>query len=72
MVIDLKNKMKKVESAEGFSFATEKNTLMEEALSALVMLGFSKAEAEKGLTKIKQQNPDYTVEQLVKNTLKIL
>lgn len=72
VVIDLKNKMKKVESAEGFSFATEKNTKMEEALSALVMLGFSKAEAEKGLTKIKQQNPEYTVEQLVKNTLKIL
>lgn len=72
VVIDLKNKMKKVESSEGFSFATEKNTKMEEALSALVMLGFSKAEAEKGLTKIKQQNPEYTVEQLVKNTLKIL
>ncbi len=72
VVIDLKNKIKKVESAEGFSFTTEKNTVLEEALAALVMLGFSKAEAEKGLTKIKQQNPDYTVEQLVKNTLKIL
>lgn len=72
VVIDLKNKIKNVENAEGFSFTTEKNTTAEEALTALVMLGFSKNEAEKALTKIKQQNPDYTVEQLVKNTLKIL
>jgi len=36
------------------------------------MLGFSKAEAEKGLTKVRQQNPDIGVEQLVKLTLKIL
>ncbi len=72
VVIDLKNKIKKTENSEEFSFSTEKNTIMEEALAALVMLGFSKTEAEKGLTKIRQQNPDYTVEQLVKNTLKIL
>lgn len=72
VVIDLKNKVKGDETAEGLSFAGSKNVSMEEALAALVMLGFSKAEAEKGLQKIRQQNPLYTVEELVKNTLKIL
>lgn len=72
VVIDLKNKVKGDETAEGLSFAGSKNVSMEEALAALVMLGFSKTEAEKGLQKIRQQNPLYTVEELVKNTLKIL
>jgi Holliday junction DNA helicase RuvA len=72
VVIDLKNKVKGDDIAEGLSFAGSKNVSMEEALAALVMLGFSKAEAEKGLQKIRQQNPLYTVEELVKNTLKIL
>jgi Holliday junction DNA helicase RuvA len=72
VVIDLKNKVKGDDTAEGLSFAGSKNVSMEEALAALIMLGFSKIEAEKGLQKIRQQNPLYTVEELVKNTLKIL
>jgi holliday junction DNA helicase RuvA len=72
VVIDLKNKVKGDESSEGLSLVSTKNVSMEEALAALVMLGFSKNEAEKGLQKVRQQNPQYTVEELVKNTLKIL
>jgi Holliday junction DNA helicase RuvA len=72
VVIDLKNKIKGDEGSEGLSLVSTKNVLMEEALAALVMLGFSKNEAEKGLQKIRQQNPQSTVEELVKNTLKIL
>lgn len=72
VVIDLKNKIKGDEGSEGLSLAGTKNVSVEEALAALVMLGFSKNEAEKGLQKIRQQNPQYTVEELVKNTLKIL
>ncbi len=72
VVIDLKNKIKGDDVAEGISLLGTRNVLVEEALAALVMLGFSKNEAEKGLQKIRQQNPQYTVEELVKNTLKIL
>jgi Holliday junction DNA helicase RuvA len=72
VVIDLKNKIKGDDTGEGFSLVNTKNVLVEEALSALVMLGFSKNEAEKGLQKVRQQNPQYTVEELVKSTLKIL
>ena len=48
------------------------NTIKDEALSALVMLGFSKAPAEKALTKIFSQTSDITVEELIKRTLKNL
>ena len=72
VVIDLKNKIKGDDMGEGISLMGTRNVLVEEALAALVMLGFSKAEAEKGLQKVRQQNPQYTVEELVKNTLKIL
>lgn len=72
VVIDLKNKIKGDELTEGVLLSGTRNVSVEEALAALVMLGFSKNEAEKGLQKIRQQNPQYTVEELVKNTLKIL
>jgi Holliday junction DNA helicase RuvA len=72
VVIDLKNKIKGDDLAGGISLLGNRNVLVEEALAALVMLGFSKNEAEKGLQKVRQQNPQYTVEELVKNTLKIL
>ena len=71
IVIDLQDKINKTEG-ETSSILFAGNKANDEALSALVMLGFSRAEAEKGLMKIKQQNPNYTVEELVKNTLKIL
>lgn len=72
VVIDLKNKIGKADASGGLSLVESRNTKVEEALAALTMLGFGKAEAEKGLTKIRQQNPEYTVEELVKQTLKIL
>ncbi|MEI6506980.1 MAG: Holliday junction branch migration protein RuvA [Bacteroidota bacterium] len=72
IVIDLQDKIAKSDGAGGFSVSSVSKNINEEALAALMMLGFSKSEAEKGLIKIKQLNPDYTVEELVKNTLKIL
>jgi holliday junction DNA helicase RuvA len=72
LVIDLQDKLKKVESPELLQNAQFRNPAYEEALAALVMLGFGRAEAEKGLSKIRQQNPESSVEQLVKLTLKIL
>jgi holliday junction DNA helicase RuvA len=73
IVIDLQDKLKKTEGTGDFiSSATPANKALEEALSALVMLGFSRNEAEKGLQKVRQQNPAYTVEELVKHTLKYI
>ena len=72
LVIELQDKLKKSESADGLQANTYVSPAFEEALSALITLGFNKAEAEKSLLKVKQQNPDSSVEQLVKLTLKNL
>jgi Holliday junction DNA helicase RuvA len=71
-VIDLQDKLKNFATdATGLGFVT-RSAAVEEALSAMLALGFGKNDAEKAILKLKQQNPEYTVEQLVKNALKIL
>jgi len=72
VIVDLKDKMGKSDlSAEIFS--STNNTLKEEALSALVMLGFNKQGAEKVLDKIiRTEGTGQTVEQLIKSALKNL
>lgn len=74
IVIDLQDKITKAEGITGdmMSPVSSVNKAVEEALAALVMLGFSRNEAEKGLQKVRQQNPNATVEELVKNTLKYI
>ncbi len=74
IVIDLQDKIQKSGAISGdmLSSLGQHNKATEEALAALVMLGFSRGEAEKGLQKVKQQNPNYSVEELVKNTLKVI
>ena len=72
VIVDLKDKMSKGDlSTEIFSSAN--NTLKEEALSALVMLGFNKSAADKVLEKIiRTEGTGQTVEQLIKSSLKNL
>lgn len=70
MIIELKDKLAKDFSGE--IPTTGGNTSREEALSALVMLGFNKGQAEKALTKILGNDPAMGVEDLVKQALKLL
>jgi Holliday junction DNA helicase RuvA len=70
VIIDLKDKMLKM------SFSTENifvlnNTNRFDALTALVSLGFDKKSVEKALDKVASTG-DETVEQLIKDALKIL
>lgn len=71
VVVDLKEKVGKTVD-EGEIFRDESNTLKEEALSALVMLGFSKSAVRKVLDKILREESDISVEELVKKALKKL
>ena len=50
----------------------ESNSIANEALSALTMLGFSKTPAQKAINKILKQNEVHSVEELVKLCLKKL
>ena len=71
IVIDLKDKLKKSDFQTEI-FDTPNNTIKAEALSALTILGFSKAAIEKTLDKLLKQMPDATVETLIKEALKVL
>lgn len=71
IIIDLRDKVGKSDGAEIIS-SFSNNTIKEEALSALVMLGFSKLPADKALNKIMTENSNLTVEELIKRTLKSL
>ena len=71
IVIDLKDKLKKNDFQTEI-FAVSNNTIKTEALSALMILGFSKAAVEKALDKLLKQMPEATVEVLIKEALKVL
>jgi len=71
IIIDLKDKVGKAGDT-GQIFVTADNTILNEALSALVMLGFSKKDAEKAVGAIVAEFPAATVESVVKQALKRL
>lgn len=72
IVLELHDKLEKTEGDLFTSSTPESNKNREEALSALVMLGFAKMQAEKALQKVEEFSPDATVENLIKYALKML
>ncbi|MHC1779871.1 MAG: Holliday junction branch migration protein RuvA [Bacteroidales bacterium] len=74
LLIDLKDKMVKVSGLESdTSFpVTSAGKVREEASGALVLLGFSKPNVEKVLDSLLKENPSYTLEELIKLSLKRL
>jgi Holliday junction DNA helicase RuvA len=71
IVVDLKDKLGK-HSGTGEIFAFTDNTKREEALSALVMLGFGKSAVVKILDTIIRKEKNLTVEEIIKRALKSL
>jgi len=71
IIVELKDKLGK-EPADQKLFTLANNTVRDEALSALVMLGFPRAAVLKVVEKILTQEPDCKVELLVKQALKML
>ncbi|MGF7141507.1 Holliday junction branch migration protein RuvA [Roseimarinus sediminis] len=69
IIVELKDKLAKEPLAANI-FADTNNTHREEALSALVTLGFVKKSAEKVVDKILREEPAKTVEQIIKDALK--
>lgn len=71
VIVDLKDKLgKQVDDEKIFSLTD--NTVRDEALSALVMLGFAKAPSEKAVNKIIINEPNSRVEDIIKQALKML
>ncbi len=71
IIVDLKDKVGKGGKPTDL-FISERNTILEESLSALVALGFVKKQAEKVLGNLLVKNPNCTVEEAVKQALKML
>ncbi|MCG8411983.1 MAG: Holliday junction branch migration protein RuvA [Bacteroidales bacterium] len=71
IVVDLRDKLGKVEDSEKIDVFLD-NTIKDEALSALVMLGFPKNKVDKVITIILKENTGLQVEGLIKEALKRL
>ena len=70
IIIDLKDKVAKGMPTSDLLFDKIDNTIREEALSALLALGFTKKGAESKIDKVIKSNPDIaSVEELVKTAL---
>lgn len=80
IIVDLKDKILKVELGDGQAtaqisselFPVESSPLKEEAVSALVMLGFAAAASGKVVDKILKESPAAKVEEVIKQALKML
>lgn len=70
IIIDLKDKIGKSPASDRILMTATDNTTREEALSALIMLGFQKKSVEVELDKIIKSNPGLPVETMVKMALK--
>jgi Holliday junction DNA helicase RuvA len=71
VILDLKDKVLKVYDIDEVS-VNKNNTSKDEALSALEVLGFAKKQAERVIDKIVTQQPEASVETLIKEALKNL
>ncbi len=69
IIVDLKDKVGKISDGEQI-IARIDNTIKDEALSALVMLGFPKVKVDKIINEILKQNKVLSVEELIKEALK--
>ena len=75
ILVDLKNKVKLIEGMTvtgGSSSVAASGAVTEEAVAALVMLGFQKAASQKAVNSILKGSPALAVEQVIKTALRML
>ncbi len=73
IIVDLKDKILKIAgTGSGSAMSVTANSeVKEEAVSALVMLGFAATASQKAVDQILKNDPNLRVEQLIKTALKI-
>ena len=72
IIVDLKDKIKGGSDTLLISHTTQQQELQDEAVAALVMLGFPQAASQKVVQKLVKENPTLKVESLIKTALKML
>ena len=68
LIIELKDKIKSLQGTDEIP-VFKSNTIKEETLSALEVLGYSRKASEKVVDKLIQGDPDSSVEELIKSAL---
>lgn len=74
IIVDLSGKMLDLKSSQSNTAVSnmENTETFDEALSALLMLGFQKSASEKVLKKLFKQSPDIRIEEVIRQALKQL
>jgi len=73
LILELKDKVVKGAGADNnVLFSSTANAATEEAVTALVMLGFTKANVTKAVTAVLKENPGASLEEIIKQSLKRL
>lgn len=75
MVLELKDKVLKLQKEKpGVQAkpALTSDEVLEDAISALVNLGYKRPQAEGALEKVRKENPDSDIEEMIRGALKIL
>ena len=78
ILLELKNKVQNIGGEESTTLAAigaanaSATALGEEAVEALLMLGFAKPASQKAVSSILKKDPSATIEQVIKGSLKIL
>ena len=72
IIVDLKDKIKPSDSTLLNQTSTATSEVFDEALAALVMLGFTQQASQKVLKSLFSSNPTLTVEQAIKMSLKMM
>ena len=68
VLIELKDKVQKIEGFDE-NLQSKSNTIKEETLSALEVLGYSRRQTEKVIGNIIQSHPESSIEELIKSAL---
>lgn len=72
LILELKDKIAKGGGTETAIFPVKDNSIVEEAVTALVLLGFTKANVNKAVSAVIKENPDASLESIIKLALKKL
>ena len=72
IIVDLKDKIKPTDDTLLVQTGSAAGQSFDEALAALVMLGFSQQASQKALKSLFSSHPDLTVEQAIKQALKMM
>ncbi len=72
ILVDLKGKVKTAEGVSDMSIPAGSDSIVEEAVAALTMLGFQKTASQKAVASILKGSPLLSVEQVIKAALRML